>query len=64
MFLPKILCRIQVWVRKIGLPTGQMTFDFFKNYIDVTVIKSQTFINLITNCIPISWKNAIEEALP
>ena len=32
--LPKILCRIQIWASKIGLPTGKMTsikIQFFKN---------------------------------
>ena len=26
--LAKILCRIQIWAKKIELPTGQMTSDF------------------------------------
>ena len=48
--LPKILCRIQIWASKIGLPTGQMTsvknsvFNFFLEiYIDVAVIKSYNY---------------------
>ena len=38
--LPRILCRIQIWVRKNEIQIGQMKSGFLEMYIDVTVIKS------------------------
>ena len=37
---PKILCSIQIWVRKNEIQIGQMKSVYLEMYIDVTVIKS------------------------